>query len=131
MPFQLVKLLDWVTIPATICASYIILGLLMIGKELESPFGFDVNDLPLDSYCEEIANDMDIIASFERRNNDDFLMNTSNTPLYPTSTAPTEVWMQRSEDRLRESIKKRPIVKFEWNNSHNRNIEEKNGDHNV
>lgn len=42
LPFQLLPLLSWVAIPATIFASYIILGLLFIGAEIENPFGQDV-----------------------------------------------------------------------------------------
>jgi ion channel-forming bestrophin family protein len=43
LPFQLVGTLRWITIPATIIAAYIILGILLIGSELENPFGYDVN----------------------------------------------------------------------------------------
>jgi len=63
LPFQLLQTLDWKTIPATIFASYIILGILFIGREIEDPFGQDVNDLPLESYCAQIAAELDIIAS--------------------------------------------------------------------
>ncbi|POR32815.1 Uncharacterized protein TPAR_06994 [Tolypocladium paradoxum] len=114
LPFQLVPLLEWVAIPATIAASYIILGLLFIGREIENPFGQDVNDLPLDSYCEQIAADLDIIASYDKRDPEGFLMNSNNMPLYPTSTAPVGVWMQRSEEKLRNAIKQKPMKTFEW-----------------
>lgn len=63
LPFQLVKLLDWVAIPGTILAGYVILGLAHIGRELENPFGQDVNDLPLDAYCHELAVDIDVLTS--------------------------------------------------------------------
>lgn len=114
LPFQLIKLLDWVAIPATIAASYIILGLLLIGREIENPFGHDVNDLPLDSYCDQIATDLDIIAAFEKKSAEAFLMNADSLPLYPVSTAPTSIWMKRSEDKLRDAIKKKPRTTFDW-----------------
>jgi ion channel-forming bestrophin family protein len=39
LPFQLVNTLEWVAIPGTLVAGYIILGLAQIGRELENPFG--------------------------------------------------------------------------------------------
>nr|POE65600.1 upf0187 protein [Quercus suber] len=63
LPVQLVRLLGWVSIPGTILAGYVILGLAQIGHELENPFGQDVNDLPLDAYCHEIASDIDALTS--------------------------------------------------------------------
>lgn len=114
MPFQLVNLLQFIAIPATIAASYIILGVLMIGQEIENPFGSDVNDLPLDSYCDQIAADLDIIASFDTRDPQTFLQSSSYMPLYPVSSAPAGVWMQRSEEKLRDAIRQKPVKTFEW-----------------
>ncbi|PHH66147.1 hypothetical protein CDD81_210 [Ophiocordyceps australis] len=114
LPFQLLPLLDWKAIPASVAAGYIILGLLLIGQEVENPFGQDVNDLPLDNYCEQIASDLDVIASFDKREPEAFLRNSNNMPLYPVSTAPVDVWMQRSEDRLRRAIQTKPAKTFEW-----------------
>ncbi|KAM4057237.1 bestrophin, RFP-TM, chloride channel domain-containing protein [Hirsutella rhossiliensis] len=114
LPFQLIPLLQWIAIPATIAASYIILGVLMIGQEIENPFGSDVNDLPLDSYCDQIAADLDIIAAFDTRDPQRFLKSSSYMPLYPVSAAPISVWMQRSEEKLRDAIKQRPAKTFEW-----------------
>lgn len=114
LPFQLLPLLQWIAIPATIAASYFILGVLMIGQEIENPFGSDVNDLPLDSYCDQIAADLDIIASFDTREPPNpVASSSSHMPLYPTSTAPVGVWMQRSEEKLREAIKLKPVKTFE------------------
>ncbi|CAG9944010.1 unnamed protein product [Clonostachys rosea f. rosea IK726] len=112
LPFQLVEPLEWIAIPATIAASYIILGLLFIGSEIENPFGHDVNDLPLDVYCEQVAHDMDVIASFEKRDCTSFMTNHLNMPLFPVSTAPVDIWMQRSEEKLRETIKNKPNMMF-------------------
>ena len=50
LPFQLYKPLGWVTISGTLFAAYIILGIALIGREIENPFGNDVNDLPLGSF---------------------------------------------------------------------------------
>ncbi|KAJ6446745.1 arginine permease [Purpureocillium lavendulum] len=137
LPFQLVKLLGWIAIPATIGASFIILGLLFIGREIENPFGQDVNDLPLDSYCEQIASDMDIIAAYNKQDPEGFLFRPTNLPLYPISTAPVDVWMHRSEDQLRDAIKTKSVKAFEWRKlgvkgtANNSGATSVHGDHNV
>ncbi len=59
LPFQLWASLRWITIPGCIFAAYIILGMSEIGSEIENPFGHDVNDLPLEAFCEELEMDID------------------------------------------------------------------------
>lgn len=66
LPFQLYKLLGWITIPASVFAAYIILGIALIGREIENPFGDDVNDLPLDTFCKQIRHDVELIMSKPR-----------------------------------------------------------------
>ena len=139
LPFQLVKPLHWIAIPATMAAAYIILGLLLIGREIENPFGDDVNDLPLEIYCDQIATDLDIIASFDKREPDAFIMGSSNLPLYPVSTASASVWMKRSDEKLRAAIRNKPRTMFEWRRSaaHRKEMQDDEdekmapGDHNV
>ncbi|UPK89971.1 hypothetical protein LCI18_000906 [Fusarium solani-melongenae] len=114
LPFQLVKPLHWAAIPATIAAGYIIFGLLFIGQEIENPFGHDVNDLPLEIYCDQIASDLDIIASHDKREPDAFLLSHQNMPLYPVSLASARTWMKRSDEHLRNAIKDKPRTVFEW-----------------
>lgn len=113
LPFQLITPLGWIAIPASVAAGYIILGLLLIGGEIENPFGTDVNDLPLELYCEQIAHDMDVIASYDKRQPQGFMQRDSNMPLYPASTAPMSVWMGRSEDKIRDAIQRKPQKTFE------------------
>ncbi|KAM0425716.1 hypothetical protein ACHAPT_008963 [Fusarium lateritium] len=120
LPFQLVGPLGWVAIPAAIAAAYIILGLLFIGQEIENPFGHDVNDLPLETFCDQIAADMDIIASFDARQADTFLLSKDSLPLHPVSGASPEVWMDRSVDKLRQAIKEKPRTIFEWRRARGR-----------
>jgi putative membrane protein len=117
LPFQLVGTLDWKAIPATVVAAYIILGLLMIGHEIENPFGQDVNDLPLESYCDQIANELDVIAAHDKTSPDSFYTRENNMPLYPVSSASFGTWMDRSEDKLRQAIRNKPNVTFQWRRS--------------
>ncbi|KAF5349799.1 hypothetical protein D9758_010167 [Tetrapyrgos nigripes] len=54
LPFQLVGDFGWYTIPGVCIASFIYLGFLAAGEEIEQPFGYDENDLDLDMFCQEI-----------------------------------------------------------------------------
>ncbi|KAJ4053095.1 hypothetical protein NW756_007822 [Fusarium oxysporum] len=129
LPFQLTGPLDWIAIPATITAAYIIFGLLFIGQEIENPFGRDVNDLPLETFCDQIATDLDITASFDRRGADHFLLN--GTPLYPVSAALGNAWMDSSEEKMREAIKTKPHVLFNWRRQSTRGNTTKERDGNI
>ncbi|KAJ3289278.1 hypothetical protein HK104_007570 [Borealophlyctis nickersoniae] len=51
LPFQIVKDLGWVTLPVMAIAVFTLFGIENIGFEIENPFGYDPNDLPLDHYC--------------------------------------------------------------------------------
>ena len=82
LPFQLWDALRWVTIPGTIIGAYIILGIAAIGREIEDPFGHDVNDLPLDQYCRQIQAEMDVIASKAAPKPEHFITTAQNRLLY-------------------------------------------------
>jgi putative membrane protein len=47
MPFNLLDTYELLTIPITMFGAYALLGVEMIGDEIEDPFGKDSNDLPL------------------------------------------------------------------------------------
>ncbi|KAL1303038.1 hypothetical protein AAFC00_003350 [Neodothiora populina] len=105
LPFQLYNYLEWVTIPGTIVAAYIILGLATIGKEIENPFGNDVNDLPLDHYCHEIAADMDVLTATPAPDIDEFVNSERNWPLYPLSMTGYAGWEKRSVADIRDALR--------------------------
>ncbi|KAE9993961.1 hypothetical protein EG327_002295 [Venturia inaequalis] len=105
LPVQLYDYLGWVTIPGTICAAYIILGLLLIGREIENPFGNDVNDLPLDHFCQQVASDVDTISSLKKPRMAEFVTHKDNKVLFPISTSGYEAWAARSEKRIRNELK--------------------------
>lgn len=54
LPFQLCAVFGWVTIPGVAIASFLYLGFIAAGEEIEQPFGYDRNDLDLDFFCNEI-----------------------------------------------------------------------------
>ncbi|PVF97039.1 UPF0187-domain-containing protein [Serendipita vermifera] len=54
LPFQLCDVFGYVTIPGVAVASFLYLGFIAAGEEIEQPFGYDRNDLDLDFFCNEI-----------------------------------------------------------------------------
>ncbi|RDW75660.1 hypothetical protein BP5796_06481 [Coleophoma crateriformis] len=110
LPFQLYGLLKWITIPGTIAAAYIILGLALIGDELEDPFGNDVNDLPLDQYCQEIALDLDTITSRPAPAFSEFTGHHDNKVLWPLSTSSFHDWNSRSVADIRSALKSKIVI---------------------
>lgn len=54
LPFQLVEIFEWYSIPGTAIAAFIYLGFVAAGEEIEQPFGYDENDLDLDLFCNEV-----------------------------------------------------------------------------
>lgn len=113
LPFQLLAKLGWLTIPASMVAAYIILGLLFIGREIENPFGDDVNDLPLELYCAQIVADMETIAARPKAHTADWIRSPRNKVLFPHSSSNYQVWMSRPEKALRTALRRRPHNGFE------------------
>jgi len=58
LPFALFDKFNWVTIPIVLMIAYVMFGIEEIGVEIENPFGFDENDLPLERLCEMIQRDV-------------------------------------------------------------------------
>ena len=114
LPFQLYGALGWITIPGTIAAAYIIIGLAAIGNELENPFGNDVNDLPLDHYCAELGRELAVITSSPAVKFGDLLrdgdLGMRNKPLWPLSTSGHGVWRDRNVQDIRSALKAKVVV---------------------
>jgi putative membrane protein len=58
LPFGLAGLLGWATPLLSTIVSYTFFGLDALGDELEEPFGFDVNDLPLAALVRTVERDL-------------------------------------------------------------------------
>ncbi|QIP14894.1 bestrophin [Spirosoma aureum] len=54
LPFTVITAYGYLTIPAVVLTSYVLVGLEMIGEEIEEPFGFERNDLPLNQLSQLI-----------------------------------------------------------------------------
>jgi putative membrane protein len=64
LPFQMVKDLQWWTVPVAGVVAFALFGIEAIGLEIENPFGYDANDIPLDKLCHKLHNDIEeLIAS--------------------------------------------------------------------
>ncbi len=59
LPFQLVKDLEWWTGLFVGLVSFALFGIEEIGIEIENPFGYDDNDLPLDTICNTVKHDIE------------------------------------------------------------------------
>lgn len=106
MPFQLFPKLGWITIPGTIIAAYIILGLAAIGHEIENPFGLDVNDLDMDGYVNQLAHDL-IIMTSQVPNIDDVFGSIENMALWPYSLSGFPVWKGKGMNEIRNAARER------------------------
>ncbi|KAK1909619.1 hypothetical protein P3342_007791 [Pyrenophora teres f. teres] len=104
LPFQLWDDLRWITIPGCIFAAYIIIGLSAIGREIENPFGHDVNDLPLEAYCEELEMDIDTITSQPPHSAQEFMRRDGNMPIWPLSHKNYMSWTHRSKQDIRDAL---------------------------
>jgi len=58
LPFQLIEGFGWYTIPGVALAAFYFLGFLAAGEEIEQPFGYDENDLDIESFVEVIGVEM-------------------------------------------------------------------------
>ncbi|KAJ5589828.1 hypothetical protein N7450_003800 [Penicillium hetheringtonii] len=110
LPFQLYGSLSWVSIPGSIAAAYVILGIAAIGREIENPFGDDVNDLPLDTYCHQIAQELDVITASATPKVKDFTAHEDNLPLYPLSKEGYLGWKDRSVEEIRSALRAKVIA---------------------
>jgi putative membrane protein len=64
VPFALVDAMGWLTCGVSAILAFALFGIDEIGVEIEDPFGYDANDLPVEAVGRTIrANTMEIIAS--------------------------------------------------------------------
>ncbi|MFB2937801.1 bestrophin family protein [Aerosakkonemataceae cyanobacterium BLCC-F154] len=74
LPFQLVSNSEWLTAFLVFLISFGLFGIEEIGNEIQEPFGYDANDLPLDQICETIKTNIeDIIAVTENNSSENLV----------------------------------------------------------
>jgi len=81
IPFQIVGDLGWYTVPVEVLGSFCMLGILAIGLEIENPFGYDANDLPLDDFCDVIRREIEIVVGNHLPDAEEWMFSDENYPL--------------------------------------------------
>jgi len=96
LPFQVVSTLHYLTIPGTAFASFLLLGFLEIGQEIENPFNYDLNDLDLDAFCLAIQRELHEVTAHTMPDPGTFVFTAWNQPLAPAD--------RRSADELTRDV---------------------------
>ncbi|KAH9941269.1 Bestrophin, RFP-TM, chloride channel-domain-containing protein [Epithele typhae] len=83
LPFQVWSSFHYLTIPGTAFASFLLLGFLEIGQEIENPFNYDMNDLDLDAFCLSVQRELHEITAHSCPEPDEFMITPWNQPFAP------------------------------------------------
>ncbi|KAI0088883.1 UPF0187-domain-containing protein [Irpex rosettiformis] len=97
LPFQIEGSLKWVTIPATAFTSFLLLGFLEIGQEIENPFDYELNDLDLGHFCHAIERELHEITAHTTPAPDSFIFNEWNQPFAPADRRNAKAMMDDVE----------------------------------
>lgn len=65
LPFPMVSELNWLTGIVVGVISFAVFGVEEIGIEIENPFGYDTNDLPLDTICTTMQHNIEDLITLE------------------------------------------------------------------
>ncbi|KAF5383205.1 hypothetical protein D9615_004939 [Tricholomella constricta] len=84
LPFQIYGTFGYITIPGTAFASFLLLGFLEIGQEIENPFNYDLNDLDLDHFCLSIQRELHEITAYTHPDPSTFIFSPWNHPFAPS-----------------------------------------------
>jgi putative membrane protein len=63
LPLTMVNVLQVVTVPLVALVALLLFGIDGIGAEIENPFGTELNDLPIDYLCHEMAKEAEYIEA--------------------------------------------------------------------
>jgi ion channel-forming bestrophin family protein len=72
------------------------LGIALIGRELENPFGDDITDIDMDKLLRRLHMEINILTSQPPPKAEDFIASDSNYPLGPKSDSPYSVVKEMS-----------------------------------
>ncbi|KAI0684547.1 UPF0187-domain-containing protein [Cytidiella melzeri] len=97
LPFQIYSAFKWLTIPASAFASFLLLGFLEIGQEIENPFNYDLNDLDLDNFCLAIQRELHEVTAHTSPDPDSFIFTEWNQPFAPADRRSAKEMMEDVE----------------------------------
>ncbi|KAG2357641.1 hypothetical protein BDR07DRAFT_1453030 [Suillus spraguei] len=114
LPCQIWSTLKWVTIPATVVASFIFFGFLVAGEEIES---YDKNDLNMDHFVHDIIRKMlavtrNFVLSWRLHIPDPsvWAFSEENDLFFASSDAEERVspseWVQRGIPKMRDALRR-------------------------
>jgi len=83
LPFQVIGDSGWWTIPIVVLGGFCLIGILTIGQEIENPFGYDTNDLPLDDFCDVMRKEIEMICGNNLLPAEEWIFSDNNFPLGP------------------------------------------------
>jgi len=90
LPFQICSTFHYLTIPGTAFASFLLIGFLEIGQEIENPFNYDANDLDLDTFCLSIQRELHEITAHTAPEPHQYVFSAWNQPFAPTDRRTAE-----------------------------------------
>ncbi|CAG8728426.1 116_t:CDS:2, partial [Gigaspora rosea] len=122
LPFQLVGLVGWSTIPIVFLASFILLGIERIAAEIENPFGYDPNDLDLDGFCKVLDQEIRIITSHPPPDVDHWVFNEKNHPFVNQKISALYARKNLSFDEVRSRFSIKSIEEENTENTDNENL---------
>ncbi|KAF9554664.1 UPF0187-domain-containing protein [Agrocybe pediades] len=85
LPFQIYTSYGVITIPATTFSSFLLLGFLEIGQEIENPFNYDLNDIDLDYFCLSLHRQLHEICAHVNSDPHSYVYAESNQPFAPSN----------------------------------------------
>jgi len=110
IPFQIVNDLGWWTVPVLVLGSFCLLGILAIGLEIENPFGYDANDLPLDDFCDVIRREIEVIVGNQMPQAEDWIFSDENYPLGPSFPLSAKQLADKSPEEILRILARIPAT---------------------
>jgi len=98
LPFQIEAAFKWMTIPGTAFTAFLLLGFLEIGQEIENPFNYDLNDLDLDYFCQQIQRELHLITAYTMPDPSEFVFNEMNQPFAPVDLRSAKELVEGGKD---------------------------------
>ncbi|KAI6157219.1 Bestrophin, RFP-TM, chloride channel-domain-containing protein, partial [Pisolithus tinctorius] len=112
LPFQLWSTLEWLTVPATVLASFAFFGFILAGEEIESTCAcYDKNDLNMDFFVQNIIRkELSAITSIPTPDPAVWAFHPDNDGLFSRTpgkdagrTSPDE-WVSRGAEKMRQAL---------------------------
>jgi len=102
LPFQIYGAYKYLTIPATAFAAFLLLGFLEIGREIEDPFGYDLNDINVDDLCLAIQRELHEITAHPAPDPASYIFSAYNQPFAPSDRRTASEMLSNTQHEYHE-----------------------------